>query len=311
MGGAVISGLAAILRTLLDDRVSGAMLRPDGIKDLAQWTGAHTGMVIGPVLLILFAIAFLAQLVQVGWHVSLEPLEPKLDRLNPLNGVKRIVGKRGMVKTAVSVLKLSVAATVAISVIASEWTSISQLAVLEVRPLYAAITGVITRIAAWVLALLLIIGIADLFYQRWQHSRDLRMTKQEVKDEQRSMEGDVETKGRRLRMARQIALQRLKQSVPKADVIVTNPTHFAVALQYDPKNMSAPRVVAKGADFMAFRIREIAAANNIPIVEKPPLARALYHEAPVGRQIAPEFYEAVAEILAYVYRLKGTQGRAA
>ena len=131
------------------------------------------------------------------------------------------------------------------------------------------------------------------------------MTRQEVKDEQRRMEGDLEVKGRRLRMARQIALQRIRQAVPRADVVVTNPTHFAVALQYEAGSMSAPRVVAKGADFLAFRIREIAAAANVPIVERPPLARALYQGVPVGRQIAPEFYEAVAEILAYVYRLNG------
>jgi flagellar biosynthetic protein FlhB len=119
------------------------------------------------------------------------------------------------------------------------------------------------------------------------------------------MEGDPEIRGRRLKIARQIALQRLQTNVPKANVIVTNPTHYAIALQYDPKTMAAPKVVAKGADFMAMRIREIAAAHKIPVVERPPLARALYSGVPVGRQIKPEFYEAVAEILAYVYRLQG------
>ena len=131
------------------------------------------------------------------------------------------------------------------------------------------------------------------------------MTRQEVKDERRSAEGDPEVKARRFRMAREIALQRIQHAVPKADAVVTNPTHFSIALQYDSKKMHAPRVVAKGADFLAFKIRHIAIASDVPIVERPPLARALYWGVEVGQEIAPEFYEAVAEVLAYVYRLEG------
>jgi flagellar biosynthetic protein FlhB len=150
---------------------------------------------------------------------------------------------------------------------------------------------------------MLIIGVADYMYQRWQYTQDLKMTRHEVTDERKSMEGDPEIKARRFRMARQMALQRVNQAVPKADVIVTNPTHFSVALRYDAETMAAPRVVAKGVDFLAMRIRQIAMTHGVPIVERPPLARALYYGVEVGRDVPAEHYQAVAELLAYVYRL--------
>ncbi|MHC5023403.1 MAG: EscU/YscU/HrcU family type III secretion system export apparatus switch protein, partial [Planctomycetota bacterium] len=160
-------------------------------------------------------------------------------------------------------------------------------------------------LALRVVAVLLLLGFIDFFYQKWKHTQDLRMTKQQVKDEMKQAEGDPEVKKRRLRMQQQIAMQRINASVPKADVVVTNPEHIAVALQYDANRMNAPRVVAKGADFLALRIRQIAVQHGIPVVERKPLARALYREVPVGREVPPEFYQAVAEILAYVYRLGG------
>lgn len=304
LGSFLFAGLGGIVRYVLDDRASGAAFQAGKIQELILWCASHGGMLAAPFLLITFAVTLLAQFIQVGWLFTLQPLEPKLDKLNPLSGIKRILGPRNAVKTAVSIVKLVVVGTVAFALIIDEWDKIAQLAVLDVQAGYAAMLDILIRILTWVLALLLIIGIVDYAYQRWQQTQDLKMTKREVKDEHRSMDGDQEIKGRRLRMARQMALQRLKQSVPKADVIVTNPTHFSVALQYDPKTMAAPKVVAKGADLMAFRIREIAAAHRIPIVERPPLARALYAGVPVGKTISAEHYEAVAEILAYVYRLQ-------
>lgn len=308
LGSFLIAGLGGILRYALDDRASGRAFAPGSLDEVIRWCAAHAGMLILPFLAVTFSVALLAQFLQVGWLLTLQPLQPKLDKLNPMSGVKRILGPRNAMKTGVNLIKLAVVGTVAWAIIADEWEGIAALSVLDVAPAFAAIFAILTRILAWLLALLLIIGIIDFAYQRWQQTKDLKMTKQEVKEEHRSMEGDQEIKGRRLRLARQIALQRLQQAVPKADVIVTNPTHFSIALQYDPKTMSAPRVVAKGADFMAFRIREIAAAHRIPIVERPPLARALYAGVPVGKTISAEHFEAVAEILAYVYRL---QSRAA
>jgi len=153
--------------------------------------------------------------------------------------------------------------------------------------------------------MMLVIGVADYFYQLFQHKKDLKMTKQEVKDERKMSEGDIEMRAKRLRMGREMITQQLKSAVPKADVIVTNPTHYAVALRYDPATGAAPVVLAKGADYVALRIREIAAASGVPIMEKPTLARALYNTVPVGREVPTQFYEAVAELLAYVYRIAG------
>ncbi len=154
------------------------------------------------------------------------------------------------------------------------------------------------------LALLLTIGLIDFFYQKWQHGQDLKMTKHEVKDERRSMEGDPKLKSKRFQMAREIALQRINSAVPKADVIITNPTHYSVAIRYDAATMKAPKVVAKGVDYLAMRIREVGRTHSIPIVERPPLARGLYASVEVGQEVSPEFYQAIAEILAFVYRLE-------
>lgn len=304
LGSTLVGGLAAVLRYLLDDRLSGRALSVDVVGELMRWTLVQTGVIVGPFIGIMLVIIAAGQVLQVGWSPTATPLEPKLDRLNPIAGAQRVFSGRGLVKSGLTVLKLLVVLTVTVTIAMQEWQKIAQLPQLELSSLLVAMLDILWRVLIWVVALLLILGIADYTYQLWQQTQDLKMTKQEVKDEQRSTEGDLETKGRRLRIARQMAMQRLSKSVPKADVIVTNPTHFAVALKYESGSMSAPTVVAKGADFLALRIRELAAANAIPIVERPPLARALYHNVPVGRQIKPEFYEAVAEILAYVYRLK-------
>jgi flagellar biosynthetic protein FlhB len=156
---------------------------------------------------------------------------------------------------------------------------------------------------------LLILALFDYAYQRYRHERDLRMTKEEVKDEMRSMEGDPVVKRRRREAQMQLATQRMRQAVPQADVVVTNPTHVAVAIRYDPETMAAPKVTAKGADHLALRIRQIAAAAGVPILERPPLARMLYQDVDVGREIPERFYQAVAEILAYVYELTGRNMR--
>jgi flagellar biosynthetic protein FlhB len=156
---------------------------------------------------------------------------------------------------------------------------------------------------------LLVLAILDYLYQRFRIEKELKMTKEEVKEEMKRMEGDPKIKSRRRQIAQQAAMQRLKKDVPTADVVVTNPTHFAVALKYDPTGMAAPRVIAKGQDFLALKIREIAAEAGIPILERPPLARTLYRTVEVGQEIPEQLYAAVAEILAYVYELTGKSRR--
>lgn len=301
--------MAGMVSFLLDDRASGSLISTEGpmLEQTVRWAGTHAGLLMLPALVIMFVIALGAQIVQVGWVVSSESITPKLDKLDPLKGFGRVFGMKNVIKTLLGVIKMVAVTGVVVGVSMAEWPKVAALATLEAHLIWPAIAGVLTRLLTWLLAVLLIVGILDYAFQRWTHTSELKMTKQQVKEEQRSMDGDPEVKGRRLRMARQIAMQRVNQTVPKADVVVTNPTHFSVALKYDPKTMAAPKVIAKGADEMAFRIREIAAAHRVPIVERPPLARALYAGVPVGKQIAPEQYEAVAEILAYVYRLENRE----
>ncbi len=304
-GSDLVSGLGAMLRILLDHGTLGPLHSVASVAPTLGWTARRAGTILAPFLGLMFLIVATTQLLQVGWVITFEPLMPNVSRLNPISGLGRLFNTRSLVKTVVSCVKLVVIGVVAVLFIVSRFSQVASLSALPVLSAFAVTGRIVLDLVLWMLALLLIIGAADLLYQRWQHTRDLRMTRQEVKDERRSMEGDVDTKARRLRMGRQMILQRMRQSVPTADVVVTNPTHFAVALKYDAGAMPAPKVIAKGADYMAFRMREIAAYSGVPIVEKPALARALYSGVEVGKTISPQFYQAVAEVLAYVYRLEG------
>ena len=259
---------------------------------------------VGPVMVLMFVVILIAHFAQVGPLFTTKPVTPDLNRLNPISGVKRIVSLRGIMQTLMSIAKLSVVGTIVVLVIMRNEIKLVRLPLLTPGQATMVTIYVLIEILVWVLAILLVIGVIDYLYQKWQHKKDLRMTKQEVKDEVKSLEGDPELKRRRFRMAQEVAMQRVNTEVPDADVIVTNPTHFSVAIRYK-NEWGAPRVVAKGADQIAMRIRFVAMANGVPIVERPPLARALYWGTKEGDLISEEHYEAVAEILAYVYRLDG------
>lgn len=273
------------------------------IRTDATWTVAHAAIIALPFMGLMAFGAYVSQILQVGLILTGRPLEPKLDRLSPMKGFQRVFGVRGLLKGIASVAKLAAVATVTTLFFYARYREIAGLPSLELLPGMYATGMLVLELVIWILILLLVLGVADYMMQRFQHTRDLRMTKQEVRDERRSMDGDPDVKARRQRMAREIALQRIQQDVPNADVIVTNPTHYSVALKYDRATMSAPRVTAKGADVLAWRIRHVAMSSGVPILERPPLARAIYHSIDVGEEIREEHYEAVAEVLAYVYRL--------
>jgi flagellar biosynthetic protein FlhB len=203
------------------------------------------------------------------------------------------------------VLKVTIVIIIASMTIVEHASEIVVLPYISAMESLGEVGSMTLNLALRVLAVLLLLGAIDFMYQRWKHVSDLKMTKQQVKDEMKQSEGDPEVKRRRMRMQRQIAMQRISTAVPKADVIVTNPEHISIAIQYDSGQMGAPRVIAKGADFVAMRIRQIAMQHGIPIVERKPLARALYKQVAVNQEVPPAFYKAVAEILAYVYRLNG------
>lgn len=297
-------GLLTVRRSL-DPGVLGATLRAADIQSDTTATLTATAFAVLPIMLMIAGVSYLAQVWQVGFMFTTRPLEPKLSRLNLVSGFGRLFSLRSTVKGGLDLLKLTLIVTVCVLVIRSEAAAIASLAALDLAGGMFEALRITARVAAWVLVILLILGVIDRVYQKWQLQKDLRMTKQEVKDEMRSQEGDIEVKGRRLKMMRSLIMQRLNKDVPKADVVVANPTHFSVAIAYSPGTMNAPKVVAKGADYLALKIRYIAASHGVPIVERPPLARALYAQAEVGREISPEHYEAVAEVLAYVYRLEG------
>ncbi len=258
-----------------------------------------------PVMFIMTVVSALAIILQIGIQLSPKAMQPKLEKLNPQKGLARLFSKRSAVRATLDVLKfvaLAVAAGFAIRVYIDELTYLVLL-----QPIEAIVIAsqIIIKVGIAVLLVLILLGILDLSYQRWQHTQDLKMTKHEVKDERKSMEGNPEIKQQRAKIAREIASQRLSRDVPTADVVVTNPTHVSVALRYDQHSMHAPVIAAMGADYVALRIRQIAAAHAIPIIERPPLARALYARCDVGDEIPESAYEAVAEVLAYVYELEG------
>lgn len=294
----------AILREALSSSLA-SDATVEGALEFAAFAFVRAGALVAPALLLVAAGALVVQYLQVGWLLTLKPLKPKLSQLNVVNGFKKLFNKRSAVKLAVNLAKLAVVGTLAWVVASGAWPSVVALPTLHTKAALVEALRILLRLAIWLLVAMFVIGVIDFIYQKWQHRQDLKMTKQEVKDERKASEGDTETKGRRLKMARDLLLQRLQVDVPRADVVVTNPTHFAVALRYDAQTMRAPRVLAKGADHVAIRIRLIAAAHRVPIVERPPLARALYYAVEPGQEVPVEHYEAVAEVLAYVYRLEG------
>lgn len=286
----------------LDGSIVVQSLEPAMLFSLVQ-----LAKIIMPALGLLVLIAFVAQYVQVGFHFTTEPLTPKFTKLNPFKGVGNIFGRRNGVKALVNSLKAIIILFVGYKYIAGIVDDFAALPVLTSGTAATVVGKAAVELAIWLLVILFIMGLADYAYQRWQHTKDLRMTKSDVKDERRAMEGDPKIKAARFKMAQKIAMQRINSAVPKADVIVTNPTHYSVAIKYDAATMRAPKVVAKGVDYLAFRIREVATRNAIPIVERPPLARALYAGVEVGQEVKPEHYQAIAEILAFVYRMEESQ----
>ena len=255
------------------------------------------------------AMPVVANLAQVGPLLTAHSLAPKWSKINPLAGFGRLFSMQSSVQLAVNLIKLVIVAKVAYDTIAADMPRLVAAAEMDTWSLLPAAAELSWWLGIKLALMLLVLAILDYGYHRWQHERDLRMTKEEIKEEMRRMEGDPILKHRRRQIQMQLAMQKLRKDVPKADVVVTNPTELAIALKYDERAMRAPVVLAKGAGVLAQRIRELAAANRIPIIERKPLAQALYKSVEVGQEIPPEFYKAVAEILAYVYELSGRRRR--
>ena len=257
-----------------------------------------------PFLAIGLIVSFVFGIVQVGWKITTKPLEPKLSKFNPINGFKRIFSKDSVFELVKSIVKIGLIVVVAYQCIKGNR---NVLFVLYDIPLMQAIIlcgNIILDTGLKISLVYLIVGFADWIYQKHKFKEDMKMTKQEVKDEYKNNEGDPQIKGRQRQRMREVSQRRMMQDLPKADVVITNPTHLAVALKYDANEAKAPVVIAKGEDYLAQKIKEKAREFDIEIVENKPLARMLYANVDIGSEIPPELYQAVAEVLAMVYNLK-------
>ncbi len=259
---------------------------------------------LGPI----FAIAMISGLIlsyaQVGFLFTLEAIGFKFDRINPISGLKRIFSMRALVELLKSVLKIVIIGYTAYAYLKGEAENILNLAAMEPVEVATYIGATSINVALRICYVLIFLAAADYFYQWWDFEKNLRMSKQEIKEEYKQTEGNPEIKSKIKQKQRQMSMRRMMQEIPKADVVITNPTHFAVAVKYDQSEGDAPKVLAKGQDFIALRIKEIAKENNIEIVENKPLARALFSTVEIGEAIPQELYQAVAEVLAFVYSLK-------
>ena len=257
-----------------------------------------------PFFLFGFAITLIISIFQVGWKVSTKPMKPKMDRFNPISGFKRIISKDSIFEFFKSVLKIGVIMYVAYTSIKDHQNDLFILYDIPLGQAIALCGEVVIDAGLKISIVYLVVGIADYAYQKFRFNEEMKMTKQEVKDEYKNTEGNPEIKGRQRQRMREASRRRMMQDVPKADVVITNPTHLAVAIKYEPELNKAPIVLAKGEDYLAQKIRELAKENQIEIVENKPLARMLYANVDVGSEIPPELYQAVAEILAMVYNMK-------
>lgn len=260
--------------------------------------------IVAPILIIAVVIAVLGNMLQQKWMVTAKPLQPKFSKLSPLNGFKRIFSVKQLVELFKSIAMMIVIGIMVYTTVKKEMNLLLTFYDITLYTALSAIGNIVVDLGIKISAVFLVIGFVDLLYQRHKFKTDNMMTKQEVKDEFKNAEGDPQVKGQIRRKMQEISRRRMMQQLPEADVVITNPTHFAVALKYEPDQGRAPVVIAKGADYLAFQIREKAKEYNIEIVENKPLARIIYHNIDIGMEIPPELYQAVAEILAMVLSAK-------
>jgi flagellar biosynthesis protein FlhB len=257
-----------------------------------------------PIMITLLVVSLLANFVQTGFTASVEPLTPNLSKLDPIKGLGKIISKRSLAELLKSILKIVIVGWAAFSTLKNNYTLLTPLMFQDNIQILSMLGIISFKVVTRCCYVIFILAILDFVFQKWQFEQELKMTKQEIKDEFRQTEGDPLIKSRIRSIQREMARRRMMKEVPKADVVITNPTHYAIALKYKPdEKMTAPKIIAKGADNIALKIKELAREHGIPMVENRPLAQNLY-KLDLGQEVPPNFYQAVAEILAYVYGLK-------
>lgn len=304
LGGYYKKYIYGLFGSLFEDWLT-MELTAENVMNLLYELTIQMLLVLLPIFAIVIVVGVIGNIIQFGFLLTGEPLKLKLEKLDPIKGFKNIFSMRSLVEMLKSILKLLIIGLFVYSAISSEWDRILSLSAMPLLDIFGFIAGLTVNMGVQIGAVLVVLAFADYFYQRYEHSKSLKMSKQDIKDEYKKTEGDPIIKGRIKERQRKMALQRMMQEVPKADVVITNPTHFAIALKYDASKMAAPTIIAKGMDHVALRIKEIAKENGVITMENKPLARALYERAEIGDVIPADLFQAVAEVLAYVYKMKG------
>lgn len=303
-GGAVVTAAGEFMQYQLST-VGPLAVDSSDILAESQSIVSMMGKALLPIIGLIALAGVLSSVFQVGFLFVPERLAPDIKRLNPISGLGRIFSLSGAMKLSFGLFKVAIVATVAAVVLYLHYEEVMYASGMSARELAYFMIDLALKTALWVGIALFTLALFDFAYQKWKHNQDLMMTRQEVVDEMKNMQGDPQVIARRRAVQRQMALNRMGDKVPQADVIVTNPTELAIAIQYKPEEMAAPIVLAKGAGVLAQRIRRLALEHNIPVVERKPLARLLYKEVEPGHPVPDDSYAAVAEVLAYVYQLKG------
>lgn len=280
-------------------------LIPSSVERLFWLVFRQILLMLSPVFLAVLLAGVAANLAQVGFLITGETLTPNFSRLDPIAGMKRFLSLRSLVELVKSVLKMGLIGAISLGLLYRSAGEIPPLIQAGIGDILGFIGDKSLRITFYACLAMMFLAAMDYAFQRWQHEKDLRMSHREIKDEYKQQEGDPQIKSRIRSMRMEMARRRMMAAVPHADVVITNPTHLAVALSYEAGKMPAPRLVAKGQGLIAERIREVAREHRVPVVEDKPLARTLYKTVSIGDTVPPELYKAVAEILAYVYRLRG------
>jgi flagellar biosynthetic protein FlhB len=299
----VSSRLLPILTPYVEN-VHAIAVDEESIRALFLDLGLRVGVLMAFPFALLIIVGILGSVSQVGWMFTWSRLKPNLTFLNPLAGLKRMFSVMSLIELLKSTIKVALIGLLLWFILVPKRGILNQVPDLEPLQIIELIRGYVLNLVIYLLIIYVFMASADWWYQRWNYKKKLRMTKQEVKEEHKDTEGDPKVKAKQASLRMQRARVRMLMAVPKSTVVITNPTHYAVALHYEMEEMQAPVVVAKGIDFLALRIRELAETNEVPIVENPPLARALYAAVEVDQAISPELYKPVAEVIGYVMRLK-------
>lgn len=301
-GGNIIQGLDDMMRYFLQSPAS-YEIDQKAVETLFISLSIQFLKLLLPVALVALVIGVVSSLAQTGLMFTTKTITPDLKKLSPLAGIKRLLSARAFVELIKSIIKIAIIGYIVYSIIASDYMLMVSTMDMDIRSAVSVFGAIAYEIGMKTGLALLILALADYLYQRYAHEKSIRMTKQQIKDEHKQTEGDPAIKSRIRRKQMEVMMRRMMQSVPTADVVITNPVHLAIAIKYDADTMPAPRVVAKGQRLVAERIKEIARENDVPIVEDKPLAQAMYRQVEIDQEIPFDLYKAVAEILAYVYQL--------